>query len=370
MLEMTTHPLKILYIGWANHVHFIRWVKAFLNIGHRAWVLPTSPGKIVGSTTLPFITTNKRVNFQEIELKFYDALFRFDLVHVHWAGFAYLPLIAGLKPYVVTAWGSDIYKISDYTIEIQEQIVRALRNAALVTVDSEDLKREITNLGVSRTRIKVVQWGVDTKIFRPCSKDDFLLHELGVEGRRIIYSPRNLAPIYNNDVILKAIKVLLNRFPDVLLVQKHYNCSHEKISEYLATATKIGVHNNVKLIGNMPYEQLPIVYSLADAVISVPSSDGTPMSILEGMACGVVPVVSDLPSLREWIQNGINGFLVPIGDHIQLADRLSQLLDDPEFSNIVKKRNLDLIQKRADHNVNMIQMENLYQEVVKWDGFS
>ena len=364
MSEITEKPLKILYIGWANHVHFIRWVEYFVAVGHRVWILPVSPGKIDGATTLPFITSQKRLNFQKFELKLYNSLFQFDLVHVHWAGFAEIPFFAGLKPYVVTVWGSDIYNISEYSVDSQKRIVAALQNAALVTVDSEDLKRAVEDLGVKSSRIKVVQWGVDSKMFRPCLKDTVLANELGIEGRRVIYSPRNIAPIYNNDIILQAVKVLLERFPDVVLVQKHYNCAQEKVDAYLATAEKLGIRDSVKLIGTMEYEKLPMIYALADAVVSIPSSDGTPMSVLEAMACGVVPVVSDLPSLREWIQDGYNGFLVSIGDHIMLADRLADVLSASEWRESVISRNLDLVVKRADHYSNMKLIDNCYREVV------
>lgn len=363
MPEISGKPLKILYIGWANHVHFQRWVEYFAAAGHGAWVLPCAPGEVKGARILPFITSNKRTSFQKIELKFYSVLLRFDLVHVHWAGFAYLPFIADLKPYVVTAWGSDIYKISDYDAESQDRIKKSLKHAALVTVDSEDQKVALVNMGVAASNVKVVQWGVDTTVFKPCLKDNALARQLGVAGRPVIYSPRNLAPIYNNDVILRAIKELINKFPDVILVQKHYNCSQDKIDEFLAIAEQLGIRKNVMLLGNMDYEQLPMIYSLADAVVSVPSSDGTPMSVLEAMSCGVVPVVSDLPSLREWIQDGYNGLFVPIGDHIQLANQLASVLERPEWSDSVKKRNCGLVMERADHFSNMRQMEEYCREV-------
>lgn len=364
MPEMTGKPLKILYIGWANHVHVQRWVESFAAAGHRTWVFPIAPGVIKGARVLPFFTSGKSESFQKMELKFYNALFRFDLVHVHWAGFAYLPFLAGMKPYVVTAWGSDIYKISEYSAELQERLGRALQNAALITVDSEDLKVAVEKLGVAPSRVKVVQWGVDTSLFRPCSRDGALARELDVEGRRVIYSPRNIAPVYNNDVILRAVKVLRERFPDVVLVQKHYHCSQENIDEYFAIAEKLGVRDCVKLIGTMEYEKLPMIYSLADAVVSVPSSDGTPMSVLEAMACGVAPIVSDLPSLREWIQDGFNGFFVPIGDHMQLSDKLARVLSDSEWRDVVRRRNLDIVQERADHHTNMKQMDRYCEEVV------
>jgi glycosyltransferase involved in cell wall biosynthesis len=362
--ELTGKPLRILYVGWANHVHFQRWAEYFAAAGHQVWVLPVTPGRVRGARTLPFLTRGKRESFQKLELRLYDTLCRFDLVHVHWAGFAHLPFSAGLRPYAVTAWGSDIYKISQYTPREQEQMGEALRSASFVTVDSEDQKFALEKLGVASSRVKVVQWGVDTGLFRPCPKDPALCREIGVEGRRVIYSPRNLAPIYNNDAILRAVSILRERYPDVVLVQKHYNCSQEQIDEYLASAEKIGMRDSVRLVGTMEYEKLPLFYGLADAVVSVPSSDGTPMSVLEAMACGVVPVVSDLPSLREWITDGYNGYFAPLKDDRQLADKLALVLGDPTWCAEVSKRNLAIVAQRADHHANMKVSEQYCREAV------
>lgn len=359
---------RILYIGWAHHIHLQRWVEYFAAAGHRVWVLPMPPrdphGFLPPIRVLPFFTAERRMSLQIVELKLYQALFRFDLIHVHWAGFGFLPSLAGVRPYVITAWGSDIYRMHEYDEATQRLICQGLRSAELVTVDSADLKRAIETLGVVPERIRVIQWGVDTTLFAPGKPCEHRRAALGIGDGPVIYSPRNIAPIYNNDLILASFARVLKAHPSAVLLQKYYHRDPEALAGYLKTAEALGVAERVRLIGDMPYTDIPELYALADVVVSVPSSDATPMSVLEALACGVVPIVSDLPSLREWITDGANGYLVPIGDRDALAARIIHVLNAGEALEDARRRNRRLIMDRADHGQNMRAMGACYAELI------
>jgi glycosyltransferase involved in cell wall biosynthesis len=69
-------------------------------------------------------------------------------------------------------------------------------------------------------------------------------------------------------------------------------------------------------------------YHRAAVFASVPESDGTSVSLLEAMAAGCVPVLSDLPANREWVTDGRNGFLVD--DLVALDTALVRAIDESE----------------------------------------
>ncbi|MGH3627544.1 MAG: glycosyltransferase, partial [Sciscionella sp.] len=65
-------------------------------------------------------------------------------------------------------------------------------------------------------------------------------------------------------------------------------------------------------------------------VLLLPSRDeGLPTAILEAMAFGLVPVVSPVGSIPEVITDGVNGLLVPVGDHAALGAAVRKLIEDP-----------------------------------------
>jgi len=132
----------------------------------------------------------------------------------------------------------------------------------------------------------------------------------------------------------------------------------------LQEVTEFGLGGAVKVIDSIPYEQMPELYAEAIASVSVPYSDGTPMSLLEAMACGSVPIFSDLPSVREWVSHGVNGFLVAPEDHEALAAHLIHLIRNPDVVARIVSMNRALVEERASQRVHMERMATIYRSLV------
>ena len=109
-----------------------------------------------------------------------------------------------------------------------------------------------------------------------------------------------------------------------------------------------GVTAAVEYVDELPDDRaIAELYRRAAVAVSVPSSDGTPQSVLEAMACGAVPVLSDLPSLREWVDDGREAFLVPAGDSAAVASAISRLLTEPDLGSRMRAAGSDLIRRRG-----------------------
>src|SRR5262249_17827058 len=188
--------------------------------------------------------------------------------------------------------------------------------------------------------IYVGQWGVDTSAFFPTPPDPGLVSELNLTTRPVILSPRHIFPLYNQKTIVSAFALVVKEVPDAVLVLKHHDKDEDYFRSIERQVASLGLEKSVRFVGTMPHQRMAALYCMAAVTVSVPLSDGTPMSILEAMACGSVPVVSDLPSLREWIQDGWNGHLVSPHNADALAQRIVDLLKYPVVRNTYSRRNL------------------------------
>lgn len=155
-------PLRLCFVGWADHVHLERWAGHFAKLGHEVSIVSMSgtgnyPPGVRQYTLTPGAGTRRR----RLQLRWLLWRIRPQLVHVHWAHFAPDARAVWSGPLAVTAWGSDIYLRRNFSDEAWHATLHALRTADLVTCDSDDLVTQI--LGQFRSssppRVEVVQWG-------------------------------------------------------------------------------------------------------------------------------------------------------------------------------------------------------------------
>jgi len=90
--------------------------------------------------------------------------------------------------------------------------------------------------------------------------------------------------------------------------------------------------------------------------------DGTPNTLLEAMACGCFPVAGDIESLREWVDPGVNGFLVDPRDPEALSSAILTALENPKMREEAAERNLALLQNKAARSATLPKIEGFYQQ--------
>ncbi|MBM3264455.1 MAG: glycosyltransferase [candidate division Zixibacteria bacterium] len=357
--------MKICYSGPKN-LHTERWVTFFAHRGHEVHLIVDEPvayeGVIVHSLDLK---QEKSIGYFVRKLKGLKRALREirpDLLHTHYiTGEGYVSALAGFHPYVVSIWGNDIY-LRPHTRFEEKWFTRfVLKRADLITADSHDQIDAAVRLGADRRKGRVIQWGVDLDTFRPTDGEE-VRARLGIGTAPLVLSQRKFLPMYHIDVILHAFTDILRTLPDANMIITGSGVYEEDIRSLVA---RLELEPRVHFTGYVPYDQLPAYISAADVSVSVPSSDGTAMTLLEAMACGTPLIVSDLPSNREWIQDGVNGFVVPVGDRAKLADRLLTLLADPPLRERFRAYNLSLVRRRANRNVHMELMEAIYAALIE-----
>jgi len=245
-----------------------------------------------------------------------------DLVHAHWLPESgWMAAREGLAPLVCSAWGSDVLLLRGIG---RRRAKRALDSASLVFASSAHLARASRELAGRDLRVEVVRWGLDFDRFSP---GDQLAarHALGVpQGAPLVVSVRGFDPVYNPRLLLDALAHVRARLPDAHLLFKHTLVTSPQ--EIGAAADELGLGDAVTMVGRGQADMAD-VYRAADVVVSISSSDSSPRSVWEALACGRPVVLSDLPWARDELVPGHEALFVPL-EASAIADAISRVLED------------------------------------------
>lgn len=133
----------------------------------------------------------------------------------------------------------------------------------------------------------------------------------------------------------------------------------------LQLSQKLGIDKYLEFKGFLPREEFSDCFKQADLYVSTSLSDSTSVALLEAMALGLIPVVTDIPGNREWIKDGENGYLFPPGDHKTLAEKMILSIENSGKSDTIRDTNLAIIRKRAMWEDNMRKIEQRFLELTE-----
>jgi glycosyltransferase involved in cell wall biosynthesis len=257
-----------------------------------------------------------------------------DLVHLHYAGgrLGTLTLLSGIRPLVVTVMGGDVLpeQHPGGLSRLQRRTTRRiLQEADLVLVKADALRPAVTGLGAAPEKVETVRWGVDPAVFKPDLEGAAVLRaRLGLTpADRVILSPRLLKELYNVHMIVEALPVVLRDVPSAVLVVTEYGADPEYRRRLEQRAQELGFAERVRFAGRFGHEEMPALYSLAEVVVSVPSSDGLPQSHFEAMACGCALVTGRLEVYREVLEDGVSALMTSATPDA-IAQAVSSILKD------------------------------------------
>ena len=270
--------------------------------------------------------------------------------------------LSGFHPYAVSLWGSDVF-IAPKKWRIVNLLARlTLRSADLVTANSQALRLGALDLGAPPERTEVVQLGVDLTEFTAGPDPVAIRARLGLEGKRVIFSPRPIAPLYRQSVVVEALAQLP---PDVVVLMSRFRARPDDLEAIERKARTMGLADRVMVLPEIEQAEVADFYRLADVVVSIPQSDSTAAVLLEALACEKQVVASDLPSVREWLWELDPSFLVPVDDPgATAAAVLSVLAQSPDERANLGSRARQIVVERADQARGLARVESLYRELV------
>ncbi|HSL54947.1 MAG TPA: glycosyltransferase, partial [Pyrinomonadaceae bacterium] len=292
--------MRICYLADGRYIHARRWLRYFSDHGHEMSLLSFAPmtqqhvdaveqagARYLGELG-PFHL--KRFWHTAAQISRLRRLLReekIDVLHSHFVGVnAWYGALSRFHPTVITVMGGDILG-EDWKPgpDIRERWLTpfALRNADLITCWSNALTPVVRRYSGPTVPIEVVHGGVDLARFSPGPRPQYLLekHDLPATAR-VILSPRLMRPLYNLDQVATAAHSVCANVPDTyfifaVLPEAKDEAYERKIRDILARGA---AKDRVRFVGAIPHDEMADYYRLADVTVSIPSSDGTPMSVL------------------------------------------------------------------------------------------
>jgi glycosyltransferase involved in cell wall biosynthesis len=347
--------MKLCLLADASSPHTRKWVKGCLKPGWEVTVISHSDGEIPGARVIihPLGLNSFPLNCWSVR-----RLIRGlnpDIVHAHQLGAHGLyAWFSGCKILINSAWGSDVL-VNPRRSRLLRQLVRFLiRHSTAITSDSRQVTEELIRLGADPGQIIPVLFGLERPVF------ERLASSSRPQTPFIICSPRLHEPIYNLPVLLEAFERIYREFDDVWLWVLGDGGLTPELTRYV-TEHQL---ERVRFWGRVSPGQALELMAKSHLMVSIPSSDGTPVSMLEAMAAGCLPVVSDLPVYRDWIKNGING-LITGSTPVQVADALRKGIHDAELRCRAAEQNRGLIAERAIWEDQFQAMIDFYQKAVE-----
>jgi glycosyltransferase involved in cell wall biosynthesis len=275
--------------------------------------------------------------------------------------------LSGFHPLVLTAWGSDVLLGLHRGSRLHRWLTRyALRRADLLTADARSVLNATRPHLRPDARVELIRFGVDTRAFCP-GVDTTWRARLTLGTGPVLLSIRQCHPLYNIDVIIRAFARVREELPEARLVVKlvTQDADDPYLAEMRALAGQLALGDAIVYVPQVSYAEIPDLYRAADLVLSVPSSDALPVSVLEAMACGTPVITTDLPALRELMDDGAELALVPVRDVEALSRASLSLLADPVHRAQIGARNLEIVRRTGDFAVEMARMTHHYHELIE-----
>ena len=286
-----------------------------------------------------------------------------DILHAHFAVDAgyFLPLTHRIPiPLVVSCYGYDITKFPRQFFPIGNLLLtRVWQRADLVLAMSNDMRKDLIQLGCPPSKIKVHYYGADLvrfsfveREFMPERLTVLFVGSIDVEKKGVIY-------------LLEAFAYIARQRPNVRL-----RLVGRGASSMQSLVSRLNLEKSVSFAGFIEHDHLPKEYASAhifchpSVTTKAGDKEGLPGTIVEAMATGLPIVSTNHAGIPEMVENGTHGLIVGERDVNAIAQSLLMLIDNPTLRLSLGRQAAKYAQERANAAYLATHRESLYSEAM------
>lgn len=345
---------RILFFGETYRADAITWMNGLREFGDFeivTWELKTSNNGFYRIIRL-FELAKAILTIKSIVKKFNPDM----VIAERTTSYGYLAAISGLKPMAIAQQGiTDLWPLNSPLYILKKRLQNyAFKKADLIHAWGNSMAEHMKESNVDMDKVMILPKGINLDFFEFNDASDGTLINAVVT--------RSLEPEYKHDLILKAFSIVKQKSIPFKLTIIGDGTELKKL-KWLAKELKID--NEVNFVGRINNNDIPKFLQQANFYISTPITEGVSASLFEAMASGCLPIVSDLPGNRCWIQQKENGILVTIENEIKLAEEIEWAFKNTDFTKKAIVENRKFVEENANYKINMKKIAFTYHDLIE-----
>lgn len=377
-------PIRVAFIGEVSYPsHNIKWINHLVDREGVEGIVLTRPNQNPEHITSGVSVIQKMIPFPYFNffkrrkyISYLRAILlenKIDIIHFLWGvdDCVLGPLLK--KPFLITTRGSDVLRdLSGYYLNPKLKLnkrsasdffkskmhLSAYKKASVVTSTSLGQMQVLKEFCSSIRKHELIRTGVYLDELKCYSNDAF------GSDRKVIFSPRTMRPIYNQDIILKAFAEVVKVHQDAQLrmIDNVPGSDWSKKTQNLAE--ELNLLDNINILPSLNKDEMYIEYEKASVCVMIPVTDGVPVTGLESMAIGT-PVVLGEPEYDQDIFNEQTVWKLKNNSSKELKVELLKIFELSEEEILIKtSKAKSTVFSNANRNNEMKKVIDIYQSII------
>jgi len=360
---MAEKPFKILFLGDFQSANTASWIEGFRDAG--AEVIAASARPEGRQEVYPlgpsFLPPRLRMLCGIKDLRKLIDVFKPDIViGYRVTSYGYMAAKSSFHPIVVAAQNEQITFLREPNWLRQKFLTyfarRAIKSADLLHAWSTNIAEGLKKFGADENKIMLMHRGISTDIFTAS------VNRVFTSTSPRIVSTRSLYPEYRLDELVKSFAVVRAKYPGAKLSIIGNGPEKQNLEKL---AQSLDVADGVSFPGKLKQAEIAVMLSESDIYVSLIDTEGLSSSLLEACACGVLPIVSDIPASREIIKNGENGILITVESPEETGNIICTAFENRQLRERCALKNPEFIQNKYDRKKNLAAFIAKYRELSK-----
>jgi len=366
--------VKICFLHKPNDSYILSRARYFVDHGHQVYSIYFATEKLGSHTSIGWCETKSlgrgstlfskylnRFLFPQ-KIKQFTREHDIDILHINGMLNSFYFPFSRAKKQVIENQGSDVLRTADLYPVFKPFYRFFYRFVDAVVQDSKMAQKKGLQLGAPAELNEIIEIGVDFRHFNPDVDSGKARENLRLSDEvKMVFSSRGIKNLYNLDIILRAIPVVIESVKKVKFVfASNFTGFMKKFGELIH---ELGIEDYLIFTGQIDHiREMPFYCRDANVVVSVPSSDSSPASVYEAMACKTPAIVSDLPWFKGKLEKDRDMITVPVRNIEKLAEAIIKVLNGERAVDV------DLAYQKVYNNINFQtenrKLENYYAKIL------